>query len=455
MKYHVTDDAILDGATYSTICSQPDTPLAKDISKNMNIFAQALLEEPAVLQCGIHDSENDAIAFMKHPEIDVKWKDAYASMLATEVQDLRTYIPLSQAEQAISEADEALLERLCMHNCIARTAKNIVTYFLLRKHNIDDWLIKYINSFEKTIVMHESMFTQNEERDLCGREMIAADNIHNTQYQQIISSLHYYSYIPDSELGISKEKVDYLLESKVWRLHKEGETYFARNSEVVDIICNKYPDSLCTLASKFEKEFITCVLEKPALLGNNERITLQSANISDENKINILEGIEGTMPLFEADFSRNAQEYIVKNKFDPENLKDIIHLYCDEDVAYKPAIADQCVKHIDKIITNSILICYSLLIEILSSDLDEQLKVDVLLQNLERLSCEQVLLAICHIPTFKPLHDLRNGKRPKIPATPLADQLLSALKKQNIVSSESLENSMYIVYDTKKCSAND
>lgn len=126
-KIKGTDDIY--GRNYTSILSQPNSPLAKYIKQNMNSYIECILSN---IEGTISDDESKIMMILNDESIESHNKQKYIECLKTEIELIENVI------------DNSLWTLLIEKNLIQYSEENIVDYFSYAE-SMDDCLINWIN----------------------------------------------------------------------------------------------------------------------------------------------------------------------------------------------------------------------------------------------------------------------------------------------------------------------
>jgi hypothetical protein len=397
---------------YTLISSKPDEPLKLYTEENINLYIKVLLEN---LDGRIIDSEGDVLHILNNNDIEINDKVLYIKNLSTVISDIND----------ISDKDN-LWEELLRNNIIEYSTHNALAYYFMYAASIDDTLINFLNDNPSTIIFNYG----DIEKEFEGQgilkffaEVITNKGLTNKKYEIILKGYQHiineftYEDIEDDKLKI------------IIRLGIIGMT-----KENIKFVRANYSNLLIYFIYNNIQEYIDCLDDE---ITNHDEILslLDKGNIADEYKIVLIEKTPNTISLVNHDYSEEVQLFIIKNKFDNNDLEYLIKLYEKSSPATKDAIQKLCILNIEEISDNQLILSYNLLYEIMSNvEVDSSYKKRVLYYHLDLLNVDKIKKCMSDAKLID-FVGLFEGKRPKVPITDENQNILIYFKEKGWIAS--------------------
>lgn len=299
-------DEELKNKNYTYICKNRNNELFRYIDENIDDYFRLIIDN----YNDIEDDSEIVIEVLNKIELSEELKKEYIEKLKTKITDI------SKIE------NKKYLDRILEKENVIYTSGNILTYFNERKQTLNDILINFINLDEEEL---EFSNYSNEKLEKFFDSFIVCNELDNEVYKKIIGELGWQFENGNFPTTISKDKMDILIEKDIVVISKENllsirksykeniEFYIQKNIE-------KYIEILNTESTLFLKEELLLILE------NN--------NISEKNKLEMLEMSKETISIKNKNYSENIRNYILDNNYDKndfgylvlnyENFSDII-----------------------------------------------------------------------------------------------------------------------------------
>lgn len=397
---------------YTLISSKPDEPLKLYIEENINLYIKVLLEN---LDGRIIDSKGDVLNILNNNDIEINDKVLYIKNLSTVISDIND----------ISDKD-SLWEELLRNNIIEYSTHNVLVYYFMYAASIDDTIINFLNDNPSTIIFnYEDIEKEFEGQDILKffAEIITNKALTNKKYEMILKG---YQHIINEFTyeDIEDDKLKIIIRLGIIGMTKENIKFVRANYSnlLIYFICNNI------------QEYINCLDDE---ITNHDEILslLDEGNIADEHKITLIEKTPNTISLVNHDYSEEVQLFIIRNKFDNNDLEYLIKLYEKSSPVIKDAIQKLCILNIEEIYDNQLILSYNLLYEIMSNvEVDSSCKKRVLYYHLNLLSVDKIkkCMTDANLTDFAGLFE---GKRPKVPITDENQNLLIYFKEKGWIAS--------------------
>ena len=292
-------DEELKNKNYTYICKNRNNELFRYIDENIDDYFRLIIDN----YNDIEDDSEIVIEVLNKVELSEELKKEYIEKLKTKITDI------SKIE------NKKYLDRILEKENVIYTSGNILTYFNERKQTLNDILINFINLDEEEL---EFSNYSNEKLEKFFDSFIVCNELDNEVYKKIIGELGWQFENGNFPTTISKNKMDILIEKDIVVISKENllsirksykeniEFYIQKNIE-------KYIEILNTESTLFLKEELLLILE------NN--------NISEKNKLEVLEMSKETISIKNKNYSENIRNYILDNNYDKNDFEYLVLNY--------------------------------------------------------------------------------------------------------------------------------
>lgn len=292
-------DEELKNKNYTYICKNRNNELFRYIDENIDDYFRLIIDN----YNDIEDDSEIVIEVLNKVELSEELKKEYIEKLKTKITDI------SKIE------NKKYLDRILEKENVIYTSGNILTYFNERKQTLNDILINFINLDEEEL---EFSNYSNEKLEKFFDSFIVCNELDNEVYKKIIGELGWQFENGNFPTTISKDKMDILIEKDIVVISKENllsirksykeniEFYIQKNIE-------KYIEILNTESTLFLKEELLLILE------NN--------NISEKNKLEVLEMSKETISIKNKNYSENIRNYILDNNYDKNDFEYLVLNY--------------------------------------------------------------------------------------------------------------------------------
>ncbi|MDR1409124.1 MAG: hypothetical protein LBJ12_02385 [Oscillospiraceae bacterium] len=306
------------------IMAQPDSPLAKYIWKNIDIYMGIYLDMAAG---EISDDEAVAISVLNSGEITNDHKASYISALNSTIQHISTV------------EDKSLWAQLLEEDKVPCNVENIVQYFLDSKKVFDDTLIDFINRHAGTIDFSTTavIFDDKIAESLFDAAIIC-NSLSNQVYKDILAGLDFCYEEGFSISGICADKFSILVDINTIHMHEDALVFIRKN----------YSKSLLVFIEKHVEEYVEIMTE--GLFDVDEALNVLDLNISDDLKIRLLEFTEEPIKILPKSYSVAVKTQILKNNFDMSELIGLVLQYPQEATDVQKCIENIVVDNIAKVL---------------------------------------------------------------------------------------------------------
>ena len=403
---------------YTLICSS-DSTLKRYVNSNINEYIAEMIGNSNNV---IIDSEKDAIDILNNENLNREYKLDYICKLEINISNLREI------------KDVELWRDIVKRNLLKSSAYNVFTYFdefqvinstilSFLNDNIIDFNYDYLKevfdekttlNFLKKIIYIEDEFLEDE------------------VYKRILKECNYHiEKFNDS--SIKNEKMKILIELNIISMTKENILFLRLN----------YPNLNIEFITNKIEEYLNCLSDE--MYEENEILELlKKEDIDNIQKINIITKTPYNISIFNNNYEEDLLIAILKNKFDVNELNQLINCYDKKSHKIQLAIEEICIDNIGNICKNKYKFTYKLMISIISRDIDINYRRDIVYSNLNLLNSTNIIniLEKVELDYFVKLF---SGRKPKILVSQENEKVLFYLKKIELISNFSVnqKNSMY------------
>jgi hypothetical protein len=386
---------------YSLVLTQPESPLANFIKRNICKYIDAVLSG-----CNgeISDDENVVLLILNDEIISVEQKNAYITFLHTPITSI------------IDVSTQDLWNVLLSHKLVRYSEENIMEYFKNSKL-LDNKLISFINS-------DESKLDFSDEKGNYGKDkaeeffdaVIVCNELSNQKYIEILTSLkfHYQEFDVDS---ITDEKLHILVDERIVRMNLDSLIFMREH----------YSNQVLYYIKKNINEYADVIKTEVFIL--DELIEILSWDVADDIKVRLLECTKERLSIINKGYSTTVNTYILKNNIETDDLPKLFLNYAEWDHAIQKIIYSLAINNIADIIAEHKNVSPELLkVLFVSEELNEDQKIDLfisLVPNLEKSLCKEYL-DLLHLGEYKKLFDYNS--KPRFEINIINQRLLTAFK---------------------------
>lgn len=310
---------------YTIIMSDKESPLAKYINTNIDVYTDVMLEN---CNENITDSQECAISIINNAGIEKEKRNTYISYLNTTISELLD----------IKDTDfwSGLLSN---GNALEYSATNIVVYFSGRcKQGFDDALIKFINS-KGTIITFKDVFKNDDEKKAFFGAVVKAVSLTNVVYKGYVEQFAlYYKNFEIEDLPIDKLSI----------LDELGK--IVMTAESLQFIREHYSDYLYTFITNHITGYVD-VISETSFFVFAEVLVLLDKKIDDAQKVKLLQYTQERISVQGKKYSDDVSAYILKNNYDESDFEYLVSKYETFGKQARAAILELSVHHIDRLQT--------------------------------------------------------------------------------------------------------
>ena len=400
---NVTNNDDIIHKNYTIMTSHPDSALTQYINQNINEYIDVVIE---MCKSKIYDDENVVVDILNNDNITLEHKQSYISVLETVVTN-------------ISEIEDTTLRTSLLNTDKVHYSESNLMH-CSNTLGLTDSVISYINRFNIDLDFSKYACDEDSKAQLFDSIAICND-VDNSKYKQILLSLGFiYNNFHCTE--ISNDKITILIDTKIIQMTEDNLKFIRLN----------YHKQLFHFIRANIEEYIEIMTNN--LLEQEELLEILNWDISDEQKIKLLELTESEISIIDKNYSDTVALHILKKNFDDSDLPNLFSSYEEWNHSIKDIIFDYATNDIRSIIDNSSNVSKKLIIDLFHSNkITRDDKIDLFISLMPSLNME------C-IKEFLELLDLKNylrifesHSRPRFEINDENDKLLLALKENNLI----------------------
>lgn len=392
-------------------------------SYSLNNLDELVLSMAEADITSIDDNQQTVLWILNHDDISLPAKLAYLNKLSTMITALHEI------------NDQNIWDALLEKQKIQYTAENIVHYFFKyasaddNKTIINKQLTDFINQNPKFISSKEAnlsqLITDDDDVDLFLACVVENVDIENSKYEMLISWFDGKDIANFDDEDLDKEKISILIKHKVINLDEDND-----EEQDLNFMRKNYPDNMLELITHNIEGYINRLQNDDSLIDHDEIISLLSAQLSVEQKIDVLNLISDPISIGNVNYPNEIQKHIFENNFNVDDLDFVTgnEFYNKASTQIQDCVIALAAEHIARIIELD-QICNALLIELLKSDdISVEQKYQLLNNHLSALSAKQsqyyFKLIEQHSNTTNYFSTLFIGETQTFEATPLNEQII-------------------------------
>lgn len=410
------------GRNYTSILSQPNSPLVQYIQQNMNSYIECVL---ANIQGAINDEENEAVLILNNDSIEMNNKQQY-------IEYLKTCITLIN-----DITDKSLWKVLIDKNLVRYSEENIVEYFNFAK-SMDNCLIDWINRNEPSLDFStiEDKYDEAVYSQLFD-SFIRSAEITNSKYRALVSTFGWEYDFFDIE-GLSDDKITILID----------ETIIVMNLEKLEYMRELYPNQVIYFIKKNLNLYVDLITSSS--FNMDELLNILLWDIEDEIKLKLLQITTEPISIVERKYSDTINEYILKNNLDDTDLLCLFISYDNWPPKVQEIICLNAEERIGDIIEDIDSISPKLLVDIFSSDkVEYNDKINVFIELLPNLNGDTCIKYISTLDLFEYLKIFEPRTRPKFEINNINNKLLTAFTNNNWIENFEEKDGYYRILRKK------
>lgn len=387
---------------YSLMTSHPDSALTQYINQNINEYINVVIE---MCNGKIYDDENVVIDLLNNDDLTLERKLSYITVLETIITNINKI------------EDDILWTPLLNTDKVQYSESNLMDCF--NTLGLTGTVISYINRYN--IDLDFSKYEYDDSKEKLFENITTCNDIEDSKYKQILLSLGFiYNNFHFAE--ISEDKITILIDTNIIHM-TENNLKFVR--------LNYHEQLYHFIRANIEEyiEIMTC-----NLLEQEELLEILDWDISDEQKIKLLELTDSEISIINKNYSVAVALYILKNNHDDSDLPKLFSSYEDWDDSIKDIISNYAAKDIESIIDNPSDVSKKLIINLFHSNkITRDDKIDLFIALIPSLNieCIKECLKLLNLKNY--LKIFESHSRPRFEINDENDKLLLALKENNLI----------------------
>lgn len=388
---------------YTIMVSHPDSALTQYINQNINEYIDFVIE---ICDGKVYDNENVVINLLNNADLTFEHKQSYISVLETIITNIND-IEDTTLWTSLLNADKVQYSESNLINCFNTLglAENVISY--INRCNIDLDFSKYECDEDSKAQLFNSI--------------VICNDIDNSKYKQILLSLGF-KYNNSHCVEISDDKITILIDTKIIQMTEDNLKFVRLN----------YHEQLFHFIRANIEEYIAIMTYN--LLEQEELLEILNWDISDKQKIKLLELTDSEISIINKNYSVAVALYILKNNHDDSDLPKLFSSYEDWDDSIKDIISNYVAKDIESIIDNPSDISKKLIINLFHSNkITRDDKIDLFIALIPSLNieCIKECLKLLNLKNY--LKIFESHSRPKFIINEENEKLLLALKENNLI----------------------
>ena len=403
-EYELKSEADITHKNYTLVQSQPGSPLAIYVSKNMQLYVELILNN-----CSgeITDAENTAFDLLNNVDVDIDAKNQYIELLSTDINEI------------INVSEPTLWITMMEKNKVVFSISNFINYF--QNHGIDKALVKYLNNVplkvDFTTIVND--FGKETAENLFDAVVVCNDLSVN-KYQDILLDLGYNFDSFEAE-KIAEDKFMVLINEKILRMDENG----------LEFVRAKYEKHLLVFIKQNLNEYIS--LQTNELFRLDEALQIITWDIDDSQKISLLAFTNEPISIIEKRYSDEVNAYIIGGRnFQTKDKLFLYENYSQYAKKTQETISKLAVTavNVNEIKTQNITIDDALLSFLLQSDkISSDQRIELFIMAIPRLNedtCKNHFAEL-GVPELKGIFTKSSGRR-NYEKSETVKRILDALK---------------------------
>lgn len=387
---------------YSLMTSHPDSALTQYINQNINEYINVVIE---MCNGKIYDDENVVIDLLNNDDLTLERKQSYISVLETIITNIND-IENTTLWTSLLNADKVKYSESNLMDCFNTLG-------------LTDNVISYINRCNINLDFSKSEYDDSKEKLF--KNITTCNAIEDSKYKQILLSLGL-TYRNFRYVEISDDKITILVDTKIIQMTED-------NLKFIRLIYHEQLYHFIRANIEEYIEIMTC-----NLLEQEELLEILDWDISDEQKIKLLELTDSEISIINKNYSVAVALYILKNNHDDSDLPKLFSSYEDWDDSIKDIISNYAAKDIESIIDNPSDVSKKLIINLFHSNkITRDDKIDLFIALIPSLNieCIKECLKLLNLKNY--LKIFESHSRPKFIINEENEKLLLALKENNLI----------------------
>ncbi len=400
---NVTNDENIIHKNYTLMTSHPDSALTQYINWNINEYIDVVID---MCDGEVYDDENIVLDLLNNDDLTLEHKQSYISVLETIITNINDI------------EDTTLWTSLLNADKVKYSESNLMDCF--NTLGLTDNVISYINSFNIDLDFSKYECDENNKAQLFD-SITMCNAVDNSKYKQILLSLRF-KYTDFHCVEISVDKITILIDTKIIQMTEDNLKFIRLN----------YHKQLFHFIHVNIEEYIEIMTD--SLLEQEELLEILDWDISDEQKIKLLELTDSEISIINKNYSVAVALYILKNNHDDSDLPKLLSSYEDWDDSIKDIISNYAAKDIESIIDNPSDVSKKLIINLFHSNKitrDDKIDLFISLMPSLNIECIKGLLELLGLKNY--LRIFESHSRPRFTINDKNEKLLQALKENNLI----------------------
>lgn len=400
---NVTNNDDIIHKNYTIMASHPDSALTQYISQNINEYIDVVIE---MCDGKVYDDENIVLDLLNNDDLTLDHKQSYISVLETIITNIND-IEDTTLWTSLLNADKVQYSESNLINCFntLELAENVISY--INRCNIDLDFSKYECDEDSKAQLFDSI--------------VICNDIDNSKYKQMLLSLGFiYNNFHFAE--ISKDKITILIDTNIIHM-TENNLKFVR--------LNYHEQLYHFIRANIEEyiEIMTC-----NLLEQEELLEILNWDISDEQKIKLLELTDSEISIINKNYSNPVTIHILKKNFDETDLPKLFSSYENWDNSIKDIISNYAANYIDSIIADSNDVSKKLIFDLLHSNkIIRDDKINLFISIMPTLDIESIKETFYILNLKNYLKIFESHSRPRFKINDENEKLLLSLKENSLI----------------------
>lgn len=399
---NVTNDDDIIHKNFSLMTSHPDSALTQYINQNINEYINVVMK---MCNGKIYDDENVVIDLLNNDDFTLERKQSYISVLETIITNIND-IENTTLWTSLLNADKVKYSESNLMDCFNTLG-------------LTDNVISYINRCNINLDFSKSEYDDSKEKLF--KNITTCNAIEDSKYKQILLSLGL-TYRNFRYVEISDDKITILVDTKIIQMTED-------NLKFIRLIYHEQLYHFIRANIEEYIEIMTC-----NLLEQEELLEILDWDISDEQKIKLLELTDSEISIINKNYSVAVALYILKNNHDDSDLPKLFSSYEDWDDSIKDIISNYAAKDIESIIDNPSDVSKKLIINLFHSNkITRDDKIDLFIALIPSLNIECIKECLKLLNLKNHLKIFESHSRPRFEINVENDKLLLALKENNLI----------------------
>lgn len=400
---NVTDTDDIIHKNYTIMASHQDSALTQYINQNINEYIDVVID---MCDGRIYDDENVVIDLLNNDDLTLERKLSYITVLETiitnisKIEDNILWTPLLNTDK-VQYSESNLMD--CF-NTLGLTS-TVISY--INRCNIDLDFSKY--------ECHEGSKAQLFD------SISVCNDVDNSKYKQIMLSLGF-KYNNPHCVDISADKLNILIDTKIIQMTEDNLKFIRLN----------YHEQLFHFISANIGEYIEIMTDR--LLEQEELLEILNWDISDEQKIKLLELTDSEISIINKNYSNPVTIHILKKNFDGSDLPKLFSSYEEWNYSIKDIISNYAANYIDSIIDDSSGVSKKLIFDLFNSNkIIRDDKINLFISIMPTLNIESIKETFNILDLKNYLKIFESHSRPRFKINDENEKLLLALKENNLI----------------------